>query len=202
MYKTQPGHQIPIQSYIPPDRPASPPPPFPDSLPPRTQPAGYGRSWKDRNCPGMRGFWEFSLNSYSLRTSDKAVLARRICMIVVLGCRTAISVLGVIKNAFGMRIVSLILGIILGILGFLFVGWCLAQIGEAKGVRVVFGKRVGRWHFDVFLIAIGVLHVGILIAAFFGMDGGELPATWLVLWLLIWAVAWVTTWEPEPQSAV
>ena len=140
MHKTQLNHQTSIQPDIQPDLAA--PPSYSTALPPRPQPASRHAGWKDRNCPGMRGFWEFSLSSYSLRTSDKAVLARRICMIAVLGCRTAISIIGILYNVFTLRLVSLILGVIFAVLGFVFVGWCLAKIGEAEGERVVFGNRV------------------------------------------------------------
>jgi hypothetical protein len=141
MFKTQPNHQTSIQPDVP-DVPPARSSPFPASLPPRTQPAAGAGNWKDRNCPGIRGFWDFSLSSYSLRTSNKAVLARRICMIAILGSRTAISIIGILYNVFTIHLISLILGVIFGILGFLFVGWCLAKIGEAEGVRVVFGTRV------------------------------------------------------------
>jgi hypothetical protein len=82
------------------------------------------------------------MQSYSLNTSDHAVLARRVCMIAVLGSRTAISIVGILYNFFTLRLVSVILGSILAVIGFLFVGWCLAKIGEAEGVRLVMGSRV------------------------------------------------------------
>lgn len=117
---------------------------FPTELPPRTQPVA-GQTWKQRNCPGMRSCWTFSLSSYSLKTSDTAVLARRICMITILGLRTAMSVLAIIYDAYGRRLVSFILGVILAVLGFLFIAWCLAVIGEMKGYRKVLGARIVRF---------------------------------------------------------
>ncbi|PSN71802.1 hypothetical protein BS50DRAFT_235928 [Corynespora cassiicola Philippines] len=171
---------------------------FPSELPPRASP-----SWKDRNCPNMRSCWTISISSYSLKTSDKAVLARRICMIAILAIRTAIAVLSIIGNAWGARVVSVIVGTILGVIGFFFIAWCLAKIGDAQGYRKVLGVRVGRWHFDVFLFGMAILHVMMFIGSFFGFDGSELGASWIVLWLLIFAVAWIATWEPEaPESQV
>lgn len=109
---------------------------FPQDLPPRNQ------SWKDRNCPGMRSCWSFSLSSFNLATSDKAVLARRICMLVILGLRTAISVWDAVQSAIRIQIGWLIVNIIFGVIGFLFIAWCLAKIGEAQGYRRVLGVRM------------------------------------------------------------
>lgn len=109
---------------------------FPQDLPPRKA------TWKDRNCPGMRGCWSFSLSSFSLATSDKTVLARRICMIVILGLRTAINIWDVVWSGIKLQIGWLIFGIILGVLGFFFIAWCLARIGEATGHWKVLGARV------------------------------------------------------------
>lgn len=63
-------------------------------------------------------------------------------MWVVLILRTFLSVLAIIATAYGGQIVSMIVGIILAVLGFLFIAWCLATIGEAKGRRRVFGYMV------------------------------------------------------------
>jgi hypothetical protein len=114
---------------------------YPSELPERTNAPASG-SWKSRNCPGMRSCWSISLSSYSLKTSDKAVLARRICMLVILGLRTATSVLSIVGHAFGGRVLSLVLGSVFAVLGFLFIAWCLATIGDAKGVRKVLGLKV------------------------------------------------------------
>lgn len=70
------------------------------------------------------------------------MLARRICMIAILGIRTAISIIAIIRDVWGARIVNLIVGSILAVLGFLFIAWCLAKIGDAKGHRKVLGIRV------------------------------------------------------------
>lgn len=63
-------------------------------------------------------------------------------MLVVLGIRTAISVLAIIGDAWGGRLLSLILGTIFAVLGFFFIAWCLAVIGDAQGYRKVFGFNV------------------------------------------------------------
>lgn len=139
---------------------------FQTGLPLHTQQTS-GESWKDRNCPGMRTCWSFSVDSFSLNTSDKAVLARRICMLAVLGVRTAMSVLSIILEAFGIHLVGLIIGIILGLIGFFFIAWCLARIGDAEGSRKVLGARIvscGRsLHFcSLFLLLTRCRVVGIL----------------------------------------
>ncbi|KAF1992768.1 hypothetical protein P154DRAFT_452051 [Amniculicola lignicola CBS 123094] len=172
--------------------------PTPD-LPPRPQPSG---NFRDRNCPNIRTCWHFDINSYSLRTSDPALLARRVCMIAVLGIRTAISVLKVIYYAARPDIVWIILSVILGVIGFFFIAWCLAKIGDAKGDRMVLGMRVGRWHFDVFLLVAALIHVGILVGFFFGLGVAGTAGTWTAMWLLIFAVAWIATWDAEPNSQV
>ncbi|KAI0109360.1 hypothetical protein F4776DRAFT_643563 [Hypoxylon sp. NC0597] len=172
---------------------------FPQELPPRPEQT----TWRERNCPGFRGCWSFSWDAYSLATSDKAVLARRICMITTLGVRTALSILGVIFKAYSGSIVGMVIGIVLAVLGFLFVAWCLACIGGATGTRKVLGMSVGRWHFDIFLFASGLIHIGILIGFFTGMGNTGFLISWYGMWILIFAVAWITTWAPEqPNSYV
>jgi hypothetical protein len=107
----------------------------------KTGGAGTG-SWKDRNCPNMRTCWSFSWRAYDLRTSDKKALLRRIAMCLTLVIRTFLSILGIVRNSYGSVLVSVIVGTILTILNFFFIGWCLAKIGEAEGQRRVFGKLV------------------------------------------------------------
>ncbi|WYZ42432.1 hypothetical protein EsH8_VI_000131 [Colletotrichum jinshuiense] len=104
--------------------------------------AAQGGSFKDRNCPNMRGCWSFSWEAYSLKTADKTVLLRRICMYIILGIRTALSVIGVVRDIIHAQVASFILGIILGVIGFFFIAWCLAVIGQAEGRRKVLGIMV------------------------------------------------------------
>ncbi|KAF6821747.1 hypothetical protein CMUS01_11360 [Colletotrichum musicola] len=169
------------------------------------QPAGAGAgggSFKDRTCPNMRGCWSFSWEAYSLKTSDKAALLRRICMIIILAIRTAMSVLSIVRDIIASQIVSLIIGIILAVIGFLFIAWCLACIGQAEGRRKVLGIMVGRWHLDVFLLVIAFIHAALLIGSFFGLGSAGGYATWLIMWLLIFGVAWVCTWPAEQETYV
>ncbi|KAJ4310186.1 hypothetical protein N0V84_011104 [Fusarium piperis] len=162
-------------------------------------------SWKDRNCPNMRTCWSFSWQAYDLRMSDKKALLRRVAMCLTLVIRTFLSILGIVRNSYGSLLVSVIVGTILTILNFFFIGWCLAKIGEAEGQRRVFGKLVGRLHFDIFLGFCAVIHIVLLLSAFIawsGFGGAGLNGTWLAMWLLIFAVAWITTWAPEEDINV
>ncbi|KAI0377300.1 hypothetical protein F5Y04DRAFT_182167 [Hypomontagnella monticulosa] len=170
---------------------------FPQDLPPRPQ----ATSWRERNCPGFRGCWSFSWEAYSLATGDLAVMTRRICMITTLGIRTALSILGVLFRAYSGSIGGMVIGSILAVLGFLFVAWCLAKIGEAEGTRKVLGTNIGRWHFDFFLLASALIHVGILVGFFTRMGNTGFLVSWYGMWILIFAVAWITTWTPEPPDS-
>ena len=110
---------------------------FPQNLPPREQ------SWKQRNCPNMRVCWHVSLSSYDPRNCpDKRTLWRRIAMILILFARTAMSVLTVISAVRRFNVLAIIIYAILAVLGFWFVTWCLAIIGDAVGERKVFGKLI------------------------------------------------------------
>ncbi|KAK6213489.1 hypothetical protein QIS74_09491 [Colletotrichum tabaci] len=168
----------------------------------QAQAQGGGGSLKDRMCPNMRGCWSFSWEAYSLKTADKAVLFRRICMYVILGIRTAMSVIGVVRDIIHARVAGFIIGIILGVIGFFFIAWCLAVIGQAEGRRKVLGVMVGRWHFDVFLLVTAFIHAALLIGSFFGLGSAGGHATWLIMWLLIFLVAWIGTWPAEQESYV
>ena len=99
-------------------------------------------SWKDRNCPNMRICWSFSWEAYDLRTSDRALFLRRLAMGSILVIRTFLSILSIFRQAWGGFLASVIVGVILTILNFFFIGWCLAKIGEAEDERRVFGKLV------------------------------------------------------------
>ncbi|OHE91165.1 hypothetical protein CORC01_13541 [Colletotrichum orchidophilum] len=163
--------------------------------------AGQG-TVQNRMCPNMRTCWAFSWEAYNLKTSDKAVLLRRICMIIILGIRTAISIFGVVNDIIHTQIVSLIIDIILGVLSFFFIAWALAVIGQAEGRRKVLGVMIGRWHLDIFLLVTAFLHAGILVGAILGFGSAGRHATWLIMWLLIFLVAWVATWPAEAESYV
>lgn len=114
---------------------------FPQELPPR--PSQDNRSWKNRNCPNMRTCWHFSLRSYDPRnTPNKRTLFRKISMILILALRTALSVLSLISAIRAMNIAKIVIYAILSVLGFWFVAWCLAEIGEATGERQVLGRMI------------------------------------------------------------
>ncbi|KAI0108103.1 hypothetical protein F4814DRAFT_426833 [Daldinia grandis] len=170
---------------------------FPQDLPPRPAPT----TWKDRNFSGVRYCWSFSWDAYSLHTSDTRVLARRISMITTLGTRTALSILSIVFDAYNNFISGMVIGIIFAILGFLFISWCLARIGEAEGTRRACGMSVGRLHLDIFLFASALIHIGSIIGFFTGMGNLGYIIFWYGMWLLITAVAWVSTWAPEQTSS-
>jgi hypothetical protein len=68
---------------------------FPEELPRRPAPPAAASSWKQR----MRGFWTFSLSSYSIiHTSDGAARVRHIAMIAILALRTAMSALSILSE--------------------------------------------------------------------------------------------------------
>ncbi|EFQ33872.1 hypothetical protein CGRA01v4_10768 [Colletotrichum graminicola] len=159
-----------------------------------------GGSLKDRACPNMRGCWSFSWEAYSLNTADKAVLFRRVCMYITLGARTAMSVIGVVGDIAHGRVLGAVLGVILGAIGFLFIAWCLAVIGQAEGRRKVLGVMVGRLHFDLFLLAAAFIHTALLVGSFVGLGTSGGQATWLIMWLLIFLVAWIGTWPACQES--
>lgn len=97
------------------------------------------QGFRERYYLFMPGEWSISWDSYSLNISDRAVLLRRVCMYVILGTRLLLSIRAAIFRAWGFELASLIIGIILGVLGFFCVAWCLAVISEARGRRMVFG---------------------------------------------------------------
>ncbi|OLN97019.1 hypothetical protein CCHL11_02030 [Colletotrichum chlorophyti] len=161
-----------------------------------------GSGFKERNCPNMRTCWSFSWEAYSLRISDSTTLVRRICMYIILAIRTALSIIGIVRDIIHSQVASFILGLILGIIGFFFIAWCLAVIGQADGRRKVLGIMIGRWHLDIFLIVTAFIHGLILIGSFLGLGSAGGHATWLIMWLLIFGVAWICTWPAEPESHV
>ncbi|KAK5115153.1 hypothetical protein LTR85_009911 [Meristemomyces frigidus] len=170
---------------------------FPGELPPRPP---QQQSFKERNCRGMggkHGYLFERYSAYSLATSDKGLLAWRLCMIVILGERTALSILEGVRDKSGFRPASMSIEIGIAVVGCFSVAVCLARIGEVRGVRKIMGRYIGRWHFDIFLLAMAVVHTVLLITYFFGFVGAELSATWLLLWFLISFVTWITSWSPE-----
>ncbi|KAF1965669.1 hypothetical protein BU23DRAFT_519303 [Bimuria novae-zelandiae CBS 107.79] len=165
---------------------------FPEDLPAR----------KNRSCPGMRNFFSISISSYSLKTSDKAILARRICALTILILRTALNIRDIVWSAITGKIFWLVINIVLGIIGFFFIAWALAAIVEAQGRRKVLGMLMGRWHLDVFLLIVAIIHAGVFIGGFFGLSGDTTSLLWISLWLLIFLGYWITTRVPVEESSV
>jgi hypothetical protein len=118
-------------------------------------------------------------------------------MIGILAIRTTASMMWFFIGLFQFDIANLIINTIFAVLGFFFVAWCLKEIGNASGYRRVLGKLVGRWHYDVFLLANLVIHIGILLAIVFKIPGFATGTFWLAMWLAMYAAAWVATWPPE-----
>ncbi|KAK7947903.1 uncharacterized protein PG986_008789 [Apiospora aurea] len=171
------------------------------TLPPR--PAGQGVSWTERNCPNARFCWPFDWSSWTLDTGgDLPALLRRLCMWVTLATRTALAVLALIFLFVGFEIGSFVLNIILDVLGFFFIAWCLARIGDAVGERRVMGTLVGRWHFDLFLLGSAIIHIIMIATVFVYQSKVGFLTSWYGMWILIFAVAWVAGWAPEGTSYV
>lgn len=75
-----------------------------------------------------------------MSTSDSAQKCRQVCMWTILGTRTTMSGLVILLEALAFHMADVIIDSVFAVLGFLFVGYCLAVIGEARGRRKVFGK--------------------------------------------------------------
>jgi hypothetical protein len=120
----------------------------------------------------------------------------------VLAIRTATSVLNLVLRPYGRSLASFIISIILAVLGFFFVAWCLKEIGNMSGYRRVLGKLVGRWHYDVFLLVNLVVHVGIIFGVVFKMPFAASETLWIFMWLAMFAAAWVATWQPESENVL
>ncbi|KAF4971601.1 hypothetical protein FZEAL_9802 [Fusarium zealandicum] len=138
----------------------------------------------------------FSWRAHSPTTSSKTVLFRRISMILNLFFRAFLSIVGIFRHPYGTVLLSVIVGTILTILNFFFIGWCLGKTGEAEGQRRMFGKLVRSLHFDIFLYVCLVIHIIFFVYAFVawdGLGGAGLSGTWLAMWLLVFTVAWIAT---------
>jgi hypothetical protein len=157
-----------------------------------------------RLCPAAVGCWPGlaldAFNPFNCQGNGQE-LARRLCMIGVLAIRTAISILWFFVRLIRADIANLIVNTIIGVLGFFFVAWCLKEIGKMSGYRRVLGKLVGRWHYDVFLLANLVIHVGILLAVVFKTPGAATGTLWLAMWLAMFVAAWIATWSPEVSES-
>jgi hypothetical protein len=57
--------------------------------------------------------------------------------------------------------------------------------------------RQKRWHLDTFVGSCVLIHIGLIVAWFFGLTGWGLELTSIGMWLAILAVAWVAGWQPD-----
>lgn len=109
---------------------------------------------------------------------------------------------GIIFNAYGSGLGGFIINIILTVLGFFFVAWCLKEVGNMSGQRRVLGRLVGRWHYDIFLLANLIIHLGLLIGVVLRIPGAAYSSLWIVMLLLLFGAAWVATWPPETDDSL
>ena len=108
---------------------------FPNELPPR--------SIKQRHhCTNPRTCLAFTGRAYNVFTKDKKLLARRLCTLLVLLLRLTLSGFDVSTYGTYWSEANLITGIVLAVLNDISIVWPLAVIGEARGVRRLFGLRV------------------------------------------------------------
>ncbi|KAK8038683.1 hypothetical protein PG993_007094 [Apiospora rasikravindrae] len=178
-----------------------------DPLVPPTQQssssAGRGMSRNSRNCPNARFCWPFDWSSWTLDTGgDAPALMRRLCMWITLATRTALAVFSLVFLFVGFDIGGFVVNIVLDVLGFFFIAWCLARIGDAVGERRVLGTLVGRWHFDLFLLGSAAIHIIMIATVFVYKSRVGFLTSWYGMWILIFAVAWVAGWAPEGTSYV
>jgi uncharacterized membrane protein len=109
---------------------------------------------------------------------------------------------GIFYDAYGSATGGFIINIILTVIGFFFVAWCLKEIGNMTGQRRVLGHLVGRWHYDIFLLANLVIHAGLLIGVVLKMPGAAYSSLWIVMWILMFGAAWIATWPPEMNESM
>ncbi|KAK8009495.1 hypothetical protein PG991_012046 [Apiospora marii] len=167
------------------------------------RPAGQGVAWQQRNCPNARFCWPFDWSSWTLDTGgDGPALMRRLCMWVTLATRTALAVFSLVFLFVGFAVGEFVVHVILDVLGFFFIAWCLARIGDAVGERRVMGRLVGRWHFDLFLLGSAAVHIVMIATVFIYKSRVGFLTSWYGMWILIFAVAWIAGWAPEGDSYV
>jgi hypothetical protein len=115
----------PHSSYFPEELPMRPGPPPTEEVP-----------WKQH----LRGFWTFSLSSYSLiHTPDGAARLRHLAMVTILLLRTGMSALSIISVVIKWNVPGIVIYSLLAILTFWFTATCLAIIGDAEGDKQLKG---------------------------------------------------------------
>jgi hypothetical protein len=113
---------------------------FPEEMPARPgPPPAASAPWKQR----LRGFWTFSLSSYSIiHTPSGAARARHIAMVTILLLRTGMSALSILSAVVKGNIAGIVIYSLLAILGLWFTATCLAIIGDAEGDKPLKGFMV------------------------------------------------------------
>ncbi|KAI7775824.1 hypothetical protein LA080_006192 [Diaporthe eres] len=152
-------------------------------------------SWKSRNC---LSFGEYT-RSWSLNGTWQTIV-RRFCMWAIIILRTVMNILSISFHTLGSKIVSMVCGVLIGILSFIFVFWCLTMIDRAHGRRACWfcGFLVGRTHLDIFTGIITLLHVGLL-ASFWPIivhSAAGFNIIWFSLWILIGVYGFLCTKPP------
>jgi hypothetical protein len=177
---------------------ANPPPGYPSNV--HTIHSSSTTRQQNRLCPNAQACWPgvtFEAFSPFNCEGNTPKLMRRLCMSGVLAIRTGSSILSLILYSYRRHIAGFVISIILAVLGFFFVAWCLKEIGNMSGQRRVFGKLVGRWHYDIFLLVNLVVHVGILVFVVLKIPIAASDTLWILMWLAMFAAAWVATWPAE-----
>ncbi|KAG8162666.1 hypothetical protein KVR01_007144 [Diaporthe batatas] len=120
---------------------------------------GPKASWKSRSC---LSFGEYT-RSWSFNGTWRTIV-RRLCMWVIISLRIVMNILSVSSNTLGSKVANLVVGVLFGLLSFIFVFWCLTMIDRAHGNRACWlcGLIVGRTHLEIFVGVIALLHVGLL----------------------------------------
>ncbi|KAK0648991.1 hypothetical protein B0T16DRAFT_456443 [Cercophora newfieldiana] len=136
----------------------------------------------------------FVWQSFRITSSLTAMgVIARLSMWLTLGFRLIVSLLTIIWQGYGGRVLSMVLGIIFGVVGFWLVAGWLGIIGSAEGRRRVFGIEWGRMQFDCVLVGILAGHVGVLVSAFYYIPSWMLSFAWWMLALTILTFAMIAT---------
>ncbi|KAH8885355.1 hypothetical protein GQ53DRAFT_751327 [Thozetella sp. PMI_491] len=152
-----------------------------------------------RSCPSMVPWWHFSWEAFSLSSApDGASRLRRIAMWTVLVSTLLLGVFDWGRLVLDLNIVMVILKPIIVLINLLFIGFCLAQIGQAEGTRTVLGLDVTRRHFDIVLYVAAFCYVGMVTGYYLFFIPHLLISSWrLFWWLLIAASGWVASWPSD-----
>ncbi|KAF2669632.1 hypothetical protein BT63DRAFT_455614 [Microthyrium microscopicum] len=156
---------------------------------------------KDRLCPTMRSCLPttFTFSQFNPTTAggDTSLMLRRVYSLGVIVLRTASSVLLSFNLLRYHMLVSFILEIIFGVIGFICIIWILHLLVNVQGHRKVIGARIGQKQMDVFLLGMFVIHIGLVVLSVFSVGRIAGSSTWYLLWIIMWITAWISTWPEE-----